>query len=191
MLHPRRLPVLLLLALLTLLLAACGDRADSGPTDTINAVVEHLREGDMAAASVLTTDPALLTEAELTDFDVELLQAVTNHLSIEVLEQEIDGNQATVRVRGTNVSMPSVFQEFMTFGNMLMYGMMGEEGETMMTAALVEQLRSNDAPTRTDEVDAHLHNVGGEWLLYVPGTFNEDAPPFWNVLFGYVNDITL
>ena len=172
-----------LFLLLALLLAACGK--DTGPTDTLNAATEHLRAGDFTAMAALTTDPGTIGDVgELEG----LFEGITHHLSVEVLEQKIDGNEATVRARVKNVSLDRVMADFMTFGNMLMYGLMGEDGEEMMMAALVSEMRRDDAPTRTEEVDVRLRKVSGKWLLHVPSDFDDVPPAFWNAAFGYMGD---
>lgn len=175
--------------LVVLLLAACGG-PDTGPTDALNESIEHLKAGELEEFSEHLTADA--------DFDLDdvglmesqdLLRAMVHHLEVEVLEQEIDGDQAVLRVRGQNAMGSRIMRDMMSFGNLLLYGMMGDDGEEMMQRDMIERFRADDAPTRTEETTVELRKVSNEWLLVAPDMDTDTPPMFWQLVFAFIFDV--
>lgn len=180
---------LIALAFVATLLVACSGNG-SGPADALNAAVGHLRAGDIEAFGELTTNDvdfsldALGVDGE-SDSSLQFLRALVHHLEIEVLDEDVQGNEATLQVRGRNVAGTAVLNDFMSFGTMMMYGMMGEAGEEQMQRDIAEQMKLDDAPTRTEEVEVQFIRVDGEWLIVAPESMDDNPPLFWSMLFGF------
>ncbi len=59
-----------------------------------------------------------------------------------------------------------------------------------MQRDLNARIKSNDAPTRTEESEVELLKVDNEWLLVTPPeeAADDEVPLFWNTVFAFMAD---
>lgn len=178
--HLRKLPAELF--------AACNS-SEAAPANALSQAIAHLKAGELEEFR------EYLTGGENSEFfthvdgggELDLMVAAVHHFDLEVLEQEVAGEEANLSIRATNIAGDLITSEVLTFGNTLMYGLIGEAGTQMLLQELAATLRANDEPTRTEVVHVPLRKVDGNWLLVAP---DKEAPAtmFWQILFAFVYD---
>ena len=153
-----------------------------------------MRSGDFEAAAALTTGPNVLEGVDA-DFDIndrDFLQALTQHLTYEVLSKDIEGPNSALTLRVTNANVPTIMNELLSLGNMMTYLLLGDAAEDKMMGDLLNSIRSDNAPTRTETVEARFVLVDGTWLFDLDlGASEAEVAPVLNAFTGYVTDFSL
>lgn len=169
-----------------MVLAACNS-TEAGPANALSQAITHLKAGEFEKFRMHLTDdenPEFFFEDDGRD-ELDFLLATVHHFDYEVLEQEVTGDEANLRIRATNAAGDLIMSELFSFGSTLMSELTIEAGPDALVQLMVASLRANDAPTRTEIVHVALRKVDGKWLLVIPAT-DASITRFWNALFAFL-----
>ena len=119
---------------------------------------------------------------------MEVFTLMTKNISYEIIDETIDGDEATVKAKITNLNMTIIMGEYITQALALAFSQIGEtevdeaELEKQMEDLLIGLLSKEDNEMMSTEVDIKLSKIDEEWKIEL----NDDLI---NALFGGLSNV--
>lgn len=111
--------------------------------------------------------------------DMDMFKLLIENIEYEIISSEIDGDEAIVETKLTNLDMASIMQEYIAQAFILALGSFGEdvdetdeaEMEAEMEQIFIDLLSREDNKTVTSTVDIELNKTDGKWKIQLDSFF--------------------
>lgn len=189
--HMKKITLLLISTLLVFALAACSSTVT--PKEVVEKGIASIKNLDIIQIQKYFNTDDISDENDLLgdDFEVENMEVftlMTKNISYEIIDETIDGDEATVKAKITNLNMTIIMGEYITQALALAFSQIGEtevdeaELEKQMEDLLIGLLSKEDNEMMSTEVDIKLSKIDEEWKIEL----NDDLI---NALFGGLSNV--
>lgn len=138
--------------------------ASQSPSDVVNQYFKEIKEGTNADVSkyLMESIEEQTNTVENTEEDNELIDVVFSKLDAKVLNENVDGDTATVEVELTGVNFGNIMLEVIqeSIGNMFSGT---ESTEEDMTNLMLNKAKNSELQTRTGKIN--LSKVDKKWQI--------------------------
>lgn len=187
----KKITLLLISTLLVFALAACSSTVT--PKEVVEKGIASIKNLDIIQIQKYFNTDDISDENDLLgdDFEVENMEVftlMTKNISYEIIDETIDGDEATVKAKITNLNMTIIMGEYITQALALAFSQIGEtevdeaELEKQMEDLLIGLLSKEDNEMMSTEVDIKLSKIDEEWKIEL----NDDLI---NALFGGLSNV--
>lgn len=187
----KKITLLLISTLLVFALAACSSTVS--PKEVVEKGIASIKNLDIIQIQKYFNTDDISDENDLLgdDFEVENMEVftlMTKNISYEIIDETIDGDEATVKAKITNLNMTIIMGEYITQALALAFSQIGEtevdeaELEKQMEDLLIGLLSKEDNEMMSTEVDIKLSKIDEEWKIEL----NDDLI---NALFGGLSNV--
>lgn len=156
--------------ILTLLLTVVGCGSSESPEEAVKkgfkAIVELDQEKMQKYFGEDVIDGMLLDDEDFVTEDEENIKLFVKNLEYKVLETKVDGDNAVVKAKITNIDMKEVIGEY--FIKAMGVAFSGKDEDAMekeMEEILIELLQDEDINLTTSEVNINLHKGEDNWII--------------------------
>jgi hypothetical protein len=170
-------------SILSLPLVGCGNT--NSPHGTVEAFVESLKEQQFDKSATYWKDgnPDAVKNYGQNDVAQKLLAAVMKKDNIEVTDEQIDGDKATVKVKVTGPDLRPILGDMMV---QAMASVLSGQNQTarqdLLFQSMISKVNASDCPMTDTETTVTLEKVGDQWKL--SGTNQE----FLDALIGHMQE---
>ncbi len=187
----KKITLILISTLLVFILAACSSAVT--PKEVVEKGITSIKELNLIQIQKYFNTDEISDENDILgeDFEVENMEIfalMTKNISYEVIDEKIDGDEATVKAKITNINMTVIMGEYITQALALAFSQIGQtdvdedEIQKQMEDLLVDLLSKEDNEMITTEVDVKLNKVDEDWKI----DLNDDLV---NALFGGLSGV--
>lgn len=187
----KKITLILISTLLVFILAACSSAVT--PKEVVEKGITSIKELNLIQIQKYFNTDEISDENDILgeDFEVENMEIfalMTKNISYEVIDEKIDGDEATVKAKITNINMTVIMGEYITQALALAFSQIGQtdvdedEIQKQMEDLLVDLLSKEDNEMITTEVDVKLNKVDKDWKI----DLNDDLV---NALFGGLSGV--
>lgn len=190
--HSSRCLFILIISVLIFSVSGCSEPNYPKPEETVKGFFDALNKSDLKTAESYTASGSASGQFDFTDpAEEKLAKLMLSKTSYELVSSEENGDEATVKIKMTNLDMSTIFENMMThlFDQMMEATLKGEEitdeeSQEMTMQYLEESMSKPDAPVLTNELAVTLNKNKGKkmWVIV-------DNDTFINGIVGNLNEM--
>lgn len=174
----------LLIISLLLIIGVVGCSSADTPEEVVAKGITSVKELDLVKMQKYFESDDITEEEDIfgEDFegqDMDMFKLLIENIEYEIISSEIDGDEAVVETKLTNLDMASIMQEYIAQAFVLALGSFKEEVdetdeaemEAKMEQIFVDLLSREENKTVTNTVKIELNKVDGEWKMELDSFF--------------------